>query len=304
MKEVDVAIVGSGIAGISAAIYLKRSSFSFALLEKGMSGGKLNIIHKIDNYPGYPSISGIDLSKALLKQCNSLGISSAYGEVNKIEKKEGYFLVRTDADSYLAKAVIIASGLVEAKLGIPGEKEFFGRGVSYCATCDGPFFKNKDVAVYGYKDYAFEDAIYLSSLVNRLYMVLPKQKEASEAHYKELLNHKNVTFLENYRLKEIKGESKVTSIVISNVETKEIEVSAIFPLAEQLSTSSFLSSLNVDMINGFIKIDNESKTNVDGLFAAGDIVYKKVKQLVNAASEGAIAAISSINYVRGNKGNG
>ena len=304
MKEVDVVIVGSGIAGISAAIYLKRSSFSFVLLEKGMSGGKLNIIHKIDNYPGYHSISGIELSKALLEQCKSLGISSTYGEVNKIERKDDGFLVRTDLDSYLAKAVIIASGLVEARLGIPGEKEYFGKGVSYCATCDGPFFKNKDVAVYGYKDYAFEDAIYLSSLVNHLYMILPKQKEATEAHYKELSNYKNVTILKNYCLKEIKGDNKVTSIVISNGDAKEIEVSAVFPLAEQLSTSIFLSSLDVDMVNGFIKIDNESKTNIEGIFAAGDIVYKKVKQLVNAASEGAIAAISSINYVRRSKSNG
>ena len=302
MKEVDVVIIGSGIAGISAAIYLKRSSLSFVLLDKSMPGGKLNIIHRIDNYPGYPSISGLELSKSLLEQCKQLGIEFSYGEVNKVEKVDSHFLTRTDIDSYLSKVVIVASGLSEAKLNIPGEKQYFGKGVSYCATCDGPFFKNKDVAIYGYKDFAFEDAIYLSSLVNRLYFILPKSPLATETHLNEVKKAKNITIFDGYSLKEIKGDNKVNSIVINKYnENKELEVSAIFPLFEQISSSSFLSPLSIKMSNGFIDADKDGKTNVDGVYAVGDIVNKKLKQLINAASEGALAAISSINYVRSKK---
>lgn len=302
MKEVDVVIIGSGIAGISAAIYLKRSSLSFVLLDKSMPGGKLNIIHRIDNYPGYPSISGLELSKSLLEQCRQLGIEFSYGEVNKVEKVDSNFLTRTDIDSYLSKVVIVASGLSEAKLNIPGEKQYFGKGVSYCATCDGPFFKNKDVAIYGYKDFAFEDAIYLSSLVNRLYFILPKSPLATETHLNEVKKAKNITIFDGYSLKEIKGDNKVNSIVINkDNENKELEVSAIFPLFEQISSSSFLSPLSIKMSNGFIDADKDGKTNVDGVYAVGDIVNKKLRQLINAASEGALAAISSINYVRSRK---
>lgn len=302
MKEVDVVIIGSGIAGISAAIYLKRSSLSFVLLDKSMPGGKLNIIHRIDNYPGYPSISGLELSKSLLEQCKQLGIEFSYGEVNKVEKVDSNFLTRTDIDSYLSKVVIVASGLSEAKLNIPGEKQYFGKGVSYCATCDGPFFKNKDVAIYGYKDFAFEDAIYLSSLVNRLYFILPKSPFATETHLNEVKKAKNITIFDGYSLKEIKGDNKVNSIVINkDNENKELEVSAIFPLFEQISSSSFLSPLSIKMSNGFIDADKDGKTNVDGVYAVGDIVNKKLRQLINAASEGALAAISSINYVRSKK---
>lgn len=302
MKEVDVVIIGSGIAGISAAIYLKRSSLSFVLLDKSMPGGKLNIIHRIDNYPGYPSISGLELSKSLLEQCKQLGIEFSYGEVNKVEKVDSNFLTRTDIDSYLSKVVIVASGLSEAKLNIPGEKQYFGKGVSYCATCDGPFFKNKDVAIYGYKDFAFEDAIYLSSLVNRLYFILPKSPLATETHLNEVKKAKNITIFDGYSLKEIKGDNKVNSIVINkDNENKELEVSAIFPLFEQISSSSFLSPLSIKTSNGFIDADKDGKTNVDGVYAVGDIVNKKLRQLINAASEGALAAISSINYVRSKK---
>ena len=302
MKEADVVIIGSGIAGISAAIYLKRSSLSFVLLDKSMPGGKLNIIHRIDNYPGYPSISGLELSKSLLEQCKQLGIEFSYGEVNKVEKVDSNFLTRTDIDSYLSKVVIVASGLSEAKLNIPGEKQYFGKGVSYCATCDGPFFKNKDVAIYGYKDFAFEDAIYLSSLVNRLYFILPKSPLATETHLNEVKKAKNITIFDGYSLKEIKGDNKVNSIVINkDNENKELEVSAIFPLFEQISSSSFLSPLSIKMSNGFIDADKDGKTNVDGVYAVGDIVNKKLRQLINAASEGALAAISSINYVRSKK---
>lgn len=302
MKEVDVVIIGSGIAGISAAIYLKRSSLSFVLLDKSMPGGKLNIIHRIDNYPGYPSISGLELSKSLLEQCKQLGIEFSYGEVNKVEKVDSNFLTRTDIDSYLSKVVIVASGLSEAKLNIPGEKQYFGKGVSYCATCDGPFFKNKDVAIYGYKDFAFEDAIYLSSLVNRLFFILPKSPLATETHLNEVKKAKNITIFDGYSLKEIKGDNKVNSIVINkDNENKELEVSAISPLFEQISSSSFLSPLSIKMSNGFIDADKDGKTNVDGVYAVGDIVNKKLRQLINAASEGALAAISSINYVRSKK---
>lgn len=301
-KKVDVVVIGAGIAGISAAIYLKRSSLSFLLLDKGMVGGKLNYIHKIDNYPGFSSISGIELSLSLQKQMQQLNIEVTYGEVNKVERKSDNFLIRTDVDTYESKAIILSSGSSEQRLGVKGEKEFFGKGVSYCATCDGPFFKNKEVAVYGYKDFAFEDALYLSSICSKVYFILPKESKASEAHYNEVISKDNIELIQGYKLKEIKGEQFVSSILVADEnEEKELRVSAIFPLFEQISSIQFLSSLNVDNRNGFVLIDSSNSTNVPGLFACGDVVSKKVKQLVNAASEGALSAINAINYVRTNK---
>ncbi len=298
-NEFDVIVIGAGIAGISAAIYLKRSSLSFLLLDKGMVGGKLNYIHKIDNYPGFSSISGIELSLSLQRQMKQLNIESTYGEVNKIEKKDNVFQVRTDLDTYKCKAIILASGSSEQRLGVKGEKEFFGKGVSYCATCDGPFFKNKEVAVYGYKDFAFEDALYLASICSKVYFILPRESKASEVHFNEVISKDNIKLIQGYQLKEINGKDAVSSILISNgKEDKLIYVSAIFPLFEQVSSIQFLSSLNLDSKNNFVLIDSSSSTNVPGFFACGDVVNKKVKQLVNAASEGAIAAISAINYVR------
>ena len=193
----DVAIIGAGPAGISAAIYLLRSSVSFVLLDRGAPGGKLNNIHRIDNYPGCPNIPGPELSMSLLKQLQGLGGKVEYGNAIEVRPdEEGYLIRLEDGHSLTAKSIIACSGSSARRLGVPGEKQLFGRGVSYCATCDGAFFRNKDVMVYGYKDFAVEDGIYLASICSHVYFVYPHPLEATERHLDELRSLVNVELIE------------------------------------------------------------------------------------------------------------
>ena len=298
-REIDVAIVGGGIGGLTAGIYLRRSSLTSVVIEKGAPGGKLNNIHRIDNYPAVPKISGPDLAMAIFTQATELGVELAYGSVASISKEENRFFVKTDAGDYLAKAVIIATGVETKKLGIPGEKEFEGKGVSYCATCDGNFFRGKDVAVVGNKDHAVEDVLYLSGLVNHLYFLIPEPLETTELHHGQLLACANVSMIENAKPLQIIGETNVTKLIYEeNGNQKEAQISGIFPLYGEKSSSEFLSSLKPNANKGFLICDASMSTSVPGLFACGDIVDKKLRQLVNAAGEASVAATSAIAYCR------
>lgn len=298
-RTIDVVIVGGGMAGLTAGIYLRRSSLSSIILEKGAPGGKLNNIHRIDNYPAAPKISGPDLAVAVYSQALELGVELAYGSVFSITKKDDRFFVETDAGNYSCKAVIIATGVENSKLGIPGEKENEGKGVSYCATCDGPFFRGKKVAIIGNKDHAVEDALYLSGLAEHLYFIIPEPLETNELHYSQLMECKNITMIEGGRALRILGEGHVSGLVYVQDEVEHtIEVDAVFPLFGEKSSSAFLSALKPSSNKGFLICDASMSTSVPGLFACGDIVDKKLRQLVNAAGEGAEAATSAIAYCR------
>ncbi len=297
MEEKDVVVIGSGIAGISASIYLKRSNVSFALLDKGAPGGKLNNIHRIDNYAGMASISGPELASALSEQANGLGVAFDYGNVVGVSQEEGGFLIRGEGESWKAKSIIIATGLSSRKQTVPGEKERVGRGVSYCATCDGAFFKEKTVAVVGYEDHAVEDALYLSSIVSKVYFIAPMPIVGAPVHVDALKARPNVEIMEGSSLLSISGDPLVKSILISNKDgEKELEVSGVFPLFGEAPSNAPFASLGVKMEKGFIIVDADMRTNVPGVFACGDIVSKKLRQLITAASDGAIAATSAISY--------
>lgn len=299
MERYDVVIVGAGIAGISAGIYLKRSSPSFLLIERNAPGGKLNVIHRIDNYPGVPSVSGIELSLSLQKQLQELGGSISYGNVVEAKKDGEGFVLRFESGKEVGcRAIIAASGSNEKKLGVPGEKELFGRGISYCATCDGAFFRNKPVLVYGYKDFAAEDALYLASLCSKVYFLYPQEIEATEAHLNQLRSLSNVEMLEG-RIDRFEGEGHLERVVLS--DGRDIGVDGAFPLFEQQSGSAFLAPLGVEANNGFLKTDADMQTSVPNVYAAGDIVDKRLRQLVNAASEGAMAAVAAIANIRKKK---
>lgn len=294
----DSIIVGAGIAGITASIYLKRSNKHSLLLDKGAPGGKLNNIHRIDNYPGIAKIAGPDLAVSLFSQASDLGVEYAYGSVYEIRKENNLFLVKTDAGDYLAKTVIIATGVENKKLGIPGEDTFLGKGVSYCATCDGNFFKGKDVALVGNADHAVEDALYLAGLVNHLYFLYPEALEATQSHIAELKGCPNVTWIPLVKAIRIEGENLVEHFVYEDEEgEKTLDVAAVFPLYGEKSATAFLSPLGVKTNKGFIITDASQSSNVPGLYAAGDIVDKKLRQLVNAAGEGAVAATSALSYL-------
>lgn len=299
-KQIDVLVIGAGIAGITAGIYLKRSSLNAVVLDKGAPGGKLNNIHRIDNYPGTPTIAGPDLAVALVNQAMELGVNLDYGNVFEVTlTPEGLFKTRTDNGDYLSTCLIIATGSSPKKLGVPGEKEFLGHGVSYCATCDGNFFKGKDVAVYGYLDHAVEDALYLAGVVNKVYFLAPKEISSTEAHLNALRSLDNVEEIPFANVTGIYGEDKVNSISYKQgEEEKRLDVDAIFPLADEKSSTEFLASLNVESNKGFLVANANMETSVPGLYACGDIVDKKLRQLVNAAGEAAVAATNAINRVR------
>ena len=302
MERVDCFIIGAGIAGITAAIYLKRSNLSSILMDKDAPGGKLNNIHRIDNYPGTPSIAGPDLAMKLYEQASSLGVEFTYGSVSEVKKEGDLFHIIADVGEYLATTLIVATGIENKKLGVPGEAALNGKGVSYCATCDGNFFKGKPVVVYGYKDHAVEDAIYLSSLASHVYVLAPQELEATEAHEAELKEKKNVTLLEKTEILSVLGEDHVRGVLIKK-EDKEAELACdgLFQLYGEKSSSQFLASLGLETNKGFIKVDANMMTSVPGLYAAGDVIDKKLRQLVNAAGEAAVASASAISYIHSKK---
>lgn len=299
METYDCLILGAGIAGITAGIYLKRGNYQALVLDKDAPGGKLNYIHRIDNYPGTPRISGPELAAQLYAQAAELNVTFDYGAVMEVSKEGDLFRVLTDVNEYRSKAIIVATGIENKKLGVPGEEKYNGKGVSYCATCDGNFFKGKPMVVYGYKDHAVEDAIYLSSLASTVYLLAPEALQTTEAHLSELQSLPNVSVIMDAKLLEAVGEERLTGVIYEvGGEKKTLEVAALFQLYGEKSSSMFLSPLGVNLNKGYIRVDAEMATNVPGLFACGDVVDKRLRQLVNAAGEGSVAATSAMMYCR------
>jgi thioredoxin reductase (NADPH) len=300
MEKYDVAIIGAGPAGLSAALYLCRANKKVLLLEKSAPGGKLLTLPHLDNYPGVPPTSGMELANSFVKSATEAGAQVEYGNVNSISHDSFGYLVSSDVTSYLAKTVIVATGLSFIP-SIPGEKEFVSKGVSYCATCDGRFFKNKVMAVVGNGDRALEEAIYLAPLSNELHFFCQEALKGSERYLSSLKEMKNVSLHENSKITKIKGEMKVTGVdYTQDGVSHSLELSAVFPLSGAKSASSFLSPLKIQLDHGFIKVDDSfAVSSCPGLFAIGDIIVKKLRQVVTAASDGANVSQSVINYLAG-----
>ena len=297
-KKTDILIIGAGIAGISAGIYLKRSNKDFVILDKDAPGGKLNTVHLIENYPGFEKISGPDLAFALVNQLTSLGTEIEYGNVLTIKKNEEGFLVITDNGDYEVKAVIVATGVKNKKLGIKGENEFLGKGVSYCATCDGNFFKDKIISVYGNTDYVLSEVAYLASLGKKVNLIVPEASANLEEIKSKVSSLANTEIIGNAKLSEVVGDGIVKGVkILKNGEEKLLETAAIFPLFGEESSSNFLSELDVNTNRGFIVVDNKMMSSVEGIFAAGDVQDKFLRQAITAGSDGAIAATSAIAYI-------
>lgn len=303
MKKTDVVIIGSGIAGIVLSIYLKRSNVDFVLLEGKIPGGKLTQISKIENFPGYVSITGLELQLDLLEQLKHLNISITYGMVQSVLKKPEGFEVISDVDSYTSKVVVIATGSVLQTSGIKNEKDYFGRGVSYCATCDGNFFKGLPVAVYGNNNIALEEALYLSNLASKVYLVVNNDKLLGDNSLIDNLSKtKNIEIRLSTYIDEVKGDEYGVSSILTN-NNEEIPVSGLFPYVGDKSSTDFLKSLLVSNENGYIKVDEKMMSNVCGLFAIGDIVNKKVRQLVTASGDAATASHYIVQYLKETKNN-
>lgn len=294
MNETDIVIIGAGPAGITAALYLERAGKKFVWLEKGAPGGKLLNVHEVSNYPGRPKESGFDLAMGMLENTSALGVHSEYGMVISVQKDGDFFIVKTDAAEYEAKAVLVASGLSNVPL-IKGEKERVGHGVSYCATCDGPLYRHKRVILEGNGERALEEALYLSRLVEHLDFVVPDETlKGNDLLAQELLSQTNVSFFFNAKIAEISGDSPLECLL---ADGRKLMGDAVFPLSGEKSASAFLTPLKLALNHGFIPVGKDMQSEVPGLFAAGDIVDKPLRQAINAAGDGASASAGIIAYL-------
>ena len=297
----NVIVIGAGPAGITAAIYLKRGGYSPLLIEKMMPGGKVSLTHKIDNYPGFTSIGGSEFANNLMEQLVQNNIDITFDEVTEVSKENEGFLVKTLSNTYSADAVIIATGTVERKLGIPGEKEYFAKGVSTCAVCDGGFFKGQPMAIIGGGNSALEEALYLTSLTEKVYIVHRRNEfRADKILVDKIKTDPNIEILTPYIPVEIKGDKKVSSLILQHVETKElkeIELKALFAYIGADSNSTFINIKELVTEKGYLVVNPEMETNVPGLFACGDCISKSLRQVITACGDGAVAAMSAVHYL-------
>lgn len=296
----DVIIVGGGPAGLSAAIYAMRAGLKTALVEKGAFGGQIVNTYEIKNYPGFKDINGAELANKMQQQAESLGINNIYDAVTKMDLIGDIKVIETQYSGVLkAKAVILSMGAAARKVGIEREEELTGMGVSYCAICDGAFFRNKNVAVIGGGNTAMEDLLYLESIAKKVYLINRTQKFRAQKVLVEAMNKisqkadaKIVRFLDSQVTKLI-GSPMLEKIEITNkvLNTKEeVEVDGLFvAIGRNPSTELIRGVVNLDE-SGYIITDENMQTNIKGVYAAGDIRYKQVRQIITAASDGAVAA--------------
>lgn len=304
-RNFDFIIIGAGAAGLSAAQYGARSGLSTLVIDFSTGGGQALNIFKLENYPGlFPSVKGGDLIENMKAQAEKFGSKIVQCHVTSIDKIASEYIVKTDNGNYTSYSLLIATGAEHRKLGVPGEREFSGAGVSYCATCDGPFFKNKKIVVVGGGDSACDEAFYLSSLSDSVLLVHRRhQLRAQKAVQEKVLNNDHITVRYNTVVKEIKGERKVKSIVLEDVENHdvtELPCDAVFVFVGMNPRTALVDMLPKDEM-GYLKTNENMETAMPGLYAAGDVRSKPFRQLITAASDGAIAAHAAQEFVRTQK---
>jgi thioredoxin-disulfide reductase len=298
MKSTDIIVIGAGPAGLAAATYSTRSGYSTVVLESMAPGGQLMYIDRIENYPGYQSVSGYELAERFEDQAASFGAQIEYAEVTGIEKKDGLFLVHTTDEDFSAKAVIIATGARHRELGVKGESEYRGKGVSYCGTCDGPFFREKKIAVIGGGDTALSEAVYLSKLTSEVVLIHRRTAFRGQKVLQDrVAASKNISLKLGHTVKEIKGgaDGKVTSILLDNDE--EISLDGVFIFAGIIPNSELFKDFVELDDHGFIETDSLMRTSTPGVFASGDVRTTPFRQVSTAASDGAVAAHGADEYI-------
>lgn len=303
----DTIIIGNGPAGLSAAIFAARSNLKTMVIGEKL-GGQAADAHLIENYPGFPSISGMELMSKFEEHAKSQGVEIIYGRAERFEKKENTFKIISGKEHYEGKTLILALGTTTRKLNIPGETEFLGRGVSYCATCDGAFFKDKTVAVIGGGDAALSATLYLTGIVKKLYLIHRRQGFRGEPiKLKRVKETENVELVLDAVPTGITGENIVKGLKVKNVinsTEKEIKLQGVFIEVGSTPTTVMAKELGINLDKaGYIKVDNKQDTNIPGIFAAGDITTSSnyFRQIITAASEGSIAADSAFKFIKEEK---
>ena len=297
----DTIIIGAGPAGMTAALYAARSNLKVALIEGGLPGGQMNNTSDIENYPGYANISGPELAEKMFEPLENLGVEHLYGFVENIEDHGDVKKVITDDEEFETRTVIVATGSKHRLLGVPGEEELNSRGVSYCAVCDGAFFRDQDLLVVGGGDSAVEEAIFLTQFAKSVTIVHRRDElRAQKVLQDRAFANEKINFIWDSVVKEIKGENRVESVVIENVKTNQVTEHAfggVFIYVGLDPVSDFTKDLQIQDESGWIVTDDHMKTRVAGVFAVGDVRQKDLRQVTTAVGDGAIAGQEAYKYI-------
>jgi len=299
----DLIIIGSGPAGMTAGIYAKRSGLNTLIIEKNIIGGQASLTYEIKNYPGFETISGMELGMLMQQQAEALGCEFDYENVKEINLKEK--TVITDSDTYTAKSIILALGAAARHVGVDNEENLIGKGVAYCAMCDGAFFKDENVALIGGGNTAIEDAIYLSKICKSVTIVnnLPQftcQQTLKDELNKIIEERNNITIYQNSIVNKINGEDRLNGVEILNTNTNEttlLDVTGMFvAIGRKPDTDIIKGQIDLDKF-GYIIANEDMHTSVDGVFVAGDVRVKNLRQIITACADGAIAATEANTYI-------
>lgn len=302
-KEYDVVIIGAGPGGMTAALYASRANLKVLMLDRGAYGGQMNNTAAVENYPGFKSILGPDLAEEMYQSATQFGAKYAYGTVTAVKLDGTDRIVVTDDGEYRAKAVIVATGSENRKLGVPGEEKYSGRGVSYCAVCDGAFFRDRDVTVIGGGDSAVEESIYLTQMVKHVNIVhrrdqLRAQKVAQERAFK----NDKIDFTWNSNVIAINGDDqKVTSVTVKNNQTgaeEEVPTAGVFIYVGNVPMTAPFKDLGITDEHGWMVTDNRMRTKVPGIFAIGDVRQHQLQQITTAVGDGGIAGQEVFSYLQ------
>ena len=298
----DVIIIGAGVAGISAAIYAKRSNMNVLIIEKDAPGGQVNKTSVVENYPGFTSIEGPELAYKLFEQLRELNVEYKALEVKKIVNNEEYKTIITNNGEYKTKTVIIATGRNPKKLGKENEDKLYGKGISFCSICDGNLYKEKNIAIIGGGNSAAEEGLYLSNIASHLTIINRSNKlRADESMVSELRKRENIEILYNTEVEKFNIEdNKLSSLTLKNNEDEiesNLDVSGVFIFIGYEPASEFLKDLDVLDDNNYVIVNNRMETKIPGIYACGDVIKKDVYQIITSESEGAIAATFAKKYV-------
>ncbi|ADG82811.1 thioredoxin-disulfide reductase [Thermincola potens] len=302
MDVYDIVIIGGGPAGITAGMYAARAALKCILIERGMPGGQAATTDQIENYPGFPEgIGGPDLMMNMHQQALKFGLETKFGEVNELKKDGQWFLANVSGQDIKARAVIIATGTESLNLGVEGEQRFRGRGVSYCATCDGAFFKGLKVAVIGGGDAALEEGMFLTRFASKVYLVHRRNEfRATKVVQERLREFPQIELVLNSVVTSVLGDNKVEAIKVKNLATgeeKAIAVDGVFVYIGKKPNSELVKDMVQLDERGYIITDQNMQTSLPGLFAAGDVRVTPLRQVVTAVSDGAVAAVSAEKYI-------